>query len=245
MGWSDQMNHDWLNELLKWWSYCVVVLLKSIRVSIKMCKNRIEIGVLQFAERCHYNGSYYVLPLVSSECRHCVIPSVFSHMSFLPLSLHLSHMPFTHSPTGSWEVTHVRAHRNTHQLLCHTHIHIHVTYPAHSIVHQAEGREGMAGDGETRRWQALSSSLRANFHSASFPLTLWLSKRLLDIWISFLDPLEPSPPFCPQLGLLLKALQWSAGQTDDKILFIKTLTVCSQQIIKPIYLHSRQSIMLI
>ncbi len=133
-------------------------------------------------------------------CRLCpvsvdtVIPSVFSHMSSLPLSLHLSHMPFTHSPTGSWEVTHVRSPRNTHQLLCRTHIHIHVTYPAHSTVHQAEGREGMTGDGETRRWQALSSSLRANFHSASFPLTLWRSKRLLDMWISFLDPFQPSPP---------------------------------------------------
>lgn len=141
--------------------------------------------------------------------------------------------------------SHARSQEYTSASVARTYTFMSHTRRVRQFIRPREG-ERTAGDGFKLGGDRLCHQpLRANFLSASFPLALWLSKRLLDMWISFLDPLQPSSPFWPQLGLLLKALQWSAAQTDDKILFIKTLTVCSQRIIKPIYLHSHQSIKLI
>lgn len=127
-----------------------------------------------------YNGSDYVLPLVSS------VDTVLFHLSVLiclpSLSLSISH------------TCHLHTHRLAHErkLTCAlTGIHISFcvartyTFMSHTRrvlqfirLREERGRlemEKLGGD------RLCHQPLRSNFHSASFPLALWLSKRLLDM----------------------------------------------------------------
>lgn len=108
-------------------------------------------------------------------------------------------------------------HRDTHPFLCGARIHIPVTY-TRSTVHQAEG-----GDGETRRWQALSSSLKGSFSFRILRLLLFGFLCVSSI-CGFLF-FDPPQPFLTPVPCYLKLLEWSVVHTDDKILFIKTLSL--------------------